>query len=83
MYLQRVSQRGAHLALAAQLLIIMATRLPCTTWCCCAAIITAWCMKVGSPSKAGLDITPETPIPDWLGERMDESMAVEGLLQRE
>jgi hypothetical protein len=33
--------------------------------------------------QAGLDITPETPIPNWLGERMDDSMAVEGLLQRE
>jgi hypothetical protein len=33
--------------------------------------------------QAGLDITPKTPIPDWLGERMDDSMAVEGLLQLE
>jgi hypothetical protein len=33
--------------------------------------------------QAGLDITPKTPIPNWLGERMDDSMAVEGLLQRE
>jgi hypothetical protein len=33
--------------------------------------------------QAGLDITPETPISNWLGERMDDSMAVEGLLQRE
>ena len=33
--------------------------------------------------QAGLDITPKTAIPDWLGERMDDSMAVEGLLQLE
>jgi len=33
--------------------------------------------------QADLDITPQTPIPNWLGERMDDSMAVEGLLQRE
>ena len=32
--------------------------------------------------QAGIHITPETPIPDWHGERMDDSMAVEGLLQR-
>jgi len=30
--------------------------------------------------RAGLDITPETPIPRWEGERMDEGMAVEALL---
>jgi hypothetical protein len=33
--------------------------------------------------QAGLDITPQTPIPNWLGERMDDSMAVEGLLHRD
>jgi hypothetical protein len=33
--------------------------------------------------QAGLDITPKTAIPDWQGERMDDSMAVEGLLQQE
>jgi hypothetical protein len=33
--------------------------------------------------QTGLDISPKTPIPKWLGERMDDSMAVEGLLQRE
>ena len=37
----------------------------------------------GAHRQAGLDITPETPIPDWLGEQMDDSMAVEGLLQLE
>jgi len=31
----------------------------------------------------GLEIGPQTPIPNWLGEQMDDSMAVEGLLQRE
>ena len=31
----------------------------------------------------GLNITPKTPVPSWLGERMDYSIAVEGLLQRE
>ena len=30
--------------------------------------------------KAGLDITPETPIPRWQGEKMDDAMAVEALL---
>ena len=30
--------------------------------------------------KAGLDITPETTIPLWEGEIMDDGMAVEGLL---
>jgi hypothetical protein len=33
--------------------------------------------------QSGIKITPETPIPSWLGERMDDSMAVEGLLQAE
>jgi hypothetical protein len=31
--------------------------------------------------RAGLIIDPQTTIPAWLGERMDDSMAVEGLLQ--
>lgn len=30
--------------------------------------------------RAGLGITPETPIPLWEGERMDSSMAIEALL---
>ena len=33
--------------------------------------------------RAGLRIDPRTPVPDWYGESMDDSMAVEGLLQRE
>ena len=33
--------------------------------------------------QAGLDITPNTPVPAWFGERMDDSMAVEGLIQLE
>lgn len=33
--------------------------------------------------RDGLDIRPQTPVPRWLGERMDDSMAVEGFLQRE
>jgi len=32
---------------------------------------------------AGLRIGPETTIPLWEGERMDDGMAVEGLLQLE
>ena len=31
-------------------------------------------------SKAGLDITPDTTIPLWEGEKMDMGMAIEGLL---
>ena len=31
----------------------------------------------------GLNITAKTPVPSWLGERMDYSIAVEGLLRRE
>lgn len=31
-------------------------------------------------SETGLEITPDTPIPLWEGEKMDESMAVEALL---
>ena len=31
--------------------------------------------------KAGLDITPETTIPDWYGDRMDDDLAVSGMLQ--
>ena len=33
--------------------------------------------------KNGLDITANTPIPTWYGDRMDPQMAVEALLQRE
>ena len=33
--------------------------------------------------KSGLEIRPETAIPLWEGERMDDGMAVEGLLQLE
>jgi hypothetical protein len=33
--------------------------------------------------RNGLEIGPGTPVPGWLGEQMDDSMAVEGLLQRE
>ena len=33
--------------------------------------------------RAGLDITPDTPIPLWEGEIMDTSMAIDGLLYRE
>lgn len=31
----------------------------------------------------GLRIDPKTTIPAWLGERMDDSMAVEGLLRNQ
>ena len=34
-------------------------------------------------AEAGIEITPETPIPAWTGERMDDDLAVMGLLQRE
>jgi hypothetical protein len=33
--------------------------------------------------RLGLNIKPKTPVPSWLGERMDYSIAVEGLLRRE
>jgi hypothetical protein len=33
--------------------------------------------------RNGLEIGPQTPIPLWEGERMDDGMAVEGLLQME
>lgn len=33
--------------------------------------------------RDGLAINPQTPIPEWYGEAMDDAMAVEGLLQRE
>lgn len=32
---------------------------------------------------AGIRITPDTPVPGWHGERMDDDLAVLGLLQRE
>ena len=34
-------------------------------------------------TQSGIRITPQTTIPQWHGERMDDQMAVEGLLQRE
>lgn len=40
-------------------------------------------MRTAKPvihGKARLEITPETPIPLWEGEKMDSSMAVEVLL---
>jgi hypothetical protein len=33
--------------------------------------------------KMGLDITPSTSVPRWYGEKMDNQLAVLGLLQRE
>jgi len=33
--------------------------------------------------KPGLEIGPETTVPLWEGERTDDGMALEGLLQRE
>ncbi len=33
--------------------------------------------------EMGLNITANTPIPKWCGEKMDHQMAVLGLLQRE
>jgi hypothetical protein len=33
--------------------------------------------------QSGIRITPKTQIPNWLGERMDDQLAVEGLLFRE
>jgi len=33
--------------------------------------------------RSALEIDPETTIPLWEGERMDDGMAVEGLLQLE
>jgi hypothetical protein len=33
--------------------------------------------------RAGIEITPKTTVPHWLGESMDCDMAVEGLIQRE
>ena len=33
--------------------------------------------------RAGLDITPDTPIPNWCSEPLDDSLAVEGLLALE
>ncbi|MFT5770529.1 MAG: hypothetical protein ACI9H8_002518, partial [Lysobacterales bacterium] len=32
---------------------------------------------------SGLQIDSKTTIPKWYGERMDDQMAVEGLIQRE
>ncbi len=34
-------------------------------------------------SQNSIRITPKTTIPQWLGEHMDEQMAVEGMMQRE
>jgi len=33
--------------------------------------------------ESGIRITPKTQIPNWLGEKMDDQLAVEGLLYRE
>ena len=33
--------------------------------------------------ELGLDITSDTPIPKWCGERMDNDLAVLGLIQTE
>ena len=33
--------------------------------------------------ELGLEITSDTPIPNWCGETMDNDLAVLGLLQRE
>jgi len=33
--------------------------------------------------QSGINITPKTQIPNWLGEKMDDQLAVEGLLFRE
>ena len=33
--------------------------------------------------QSGIHITPKTQIPNWLGEKMDDQLAVEGLLFRE
>jgi len=33
--------------------------------------------------RLGLNINPKTPVPSWLGERMDYSITVEGLLRAE
>jgi hypothetical protein len=33
--------------------------------------------------ETGIQITPKTQIPNWLGEKMDDQLAVEGLLFRE
>ena len=33
--------------------------------------------------ESGIHITPKTQIPNWLGEKMDDQLAVEGLLFRE
>ena len=33
--------------------------------------------------ELGLDITTETPVPNWRGETMDNDLAVLGLLQLE
>ena len=33
--------------------------------------------------QAGLEITHKTPVPDWYGEKMDYSAAIESMLYRE
>jgi len=38
---------------------------------------------IAGHQKSGLNITPETPVPQWHGEQMDNSTAVEMLLLRE
>ena len=39
-------------------------------------------LKSGN-QRLGLNINPKTPVPSWLGERMDYSITVEGLLRAE
>ncbi len=41
-----------------------------------------WLDHRGSP-ETGLAITPQTPIPNWLGESMDSSIVVHNLLLRD
>ena len=36
----------------------------------------------GGQTSSGIEITPDTTVTLWRGERMDEQMAVEGLLRR-
>ena len=34
-------------------------------------------------AQSGIHITPDTTIPNWLGEKMDDELAVLGMLQLE
>ena len=38
---------------------------------------------VANNRRQGINITPRTPIPGWLGESLDVGIVVEGLLRRE